>query len=607
MTKIVFANIIVLLLVFFSWTTVAQENYEIRNIKFEGNDTIPEETLLEAMIVHQTNFFDKKFAHKEPSLYSSELIETDIERLTRLYQRMGFLNARVQLMEPKIDEKRGKVDLTFKITEGKAFRIDSIKITILKEKPDFNTDSALNQVRKRLLLSYGKRFVDDELVSDVSTIRNEFRNYGYAYANAEYKITPKPEVLLADIEYIIQPGPKCYFGSTSLDGNKHVSDNFIRKQLRYKEGDEYNSSLLDESRKDMYKLQLFSILSFQPQTTKAQNPSIPINLFIDEAPRFTSKFGVGYGTEDKFRAFTDLTYKGLWGGARRVNLKLKHSALTPYQINLSYIQPQLLNSDLALTLNPFFSRLREPGYDIRDMGLNLKLSQEFSDDFSAYVSYYFEKVKSYAIDSTYLTSGETAIPYNKSGILLSTLFDNSDPKFSPNKGLNISLAYKLNGYLFGGDFNYSRVWTDVRNYQDLNKLTLATRLMIGAIHSGDNDQYIPVEDRFYAGGSNSIRGWQRSKLGPLREDGSPRGGSSAIQASVELRIPLIWKLSMVSFMDFGNVWEQEFHYRLNDLAWATGGGIRVDTPIGPIRFDVGVPVWNEKRSAEFFISVGQAF
>ncbi|RKD86349.1 outer membrane protein insertion porin family [Mangrovibacterium diazotrophicum] len=597
----------VLLFTLIAWTAVAQENYEIRKIKFEGNDTIPEETLLEGMILHPTNYFEKKFGQKEPSLYSSELIQTDIERLTKLYQRMGFLDAQVKMLEPEIDDKKEKVELTFKINEGEAFRIDSITYSIGGSGVDFNADSVLSLLREQLYLTKGKRFVDDELGSDVSTIKNEFKNYGYAYARADYKITPKPKERLADIEYIVQPGPKSYFGATSIDGNKHVSEKYIRKQLQYKEGDEYNSSLLDDTRKDMYKLQLFSILSFQPQTTKDQTPNIPVKIYVDEAPRFTSKFGVGYGTEDKIRAFTNLTYKGLWGGARRVNLQLKHSALTPYEINFSYIQPQLFSSDVSLTLNPFFSRIKEPGYDIRDMGLNVKFSQEFTDDLSGYVSYYFEKVKNYEIDSTYLTSGETDIPYNKSGILLSTLFDNSDPKFSPTKGLNISLAYKLNGYIFGGDFNYSRVWTDIRNYQDLDKLVLATRLMIGAIHSGDSDKFIPVEDRFYAGGSNSIRGWQRSELGPLRDDGTPRGGSSAIQASVELRIPLVWKLSVVSFMDFGNVWEQELHYRLNDLAWATGGGIRLETPIGPIRFDVGVPVWNEKRSAEFFLSVGQAF
>jgi len=597
----------VLLFTLIAWTTVAQENYEIRKIKFEGNDTIPEETLLEGMILHPTNYFEKKFGQKEPSLYSSELIQTDIERLTKLYQRMGFLDAQVKMLEPEIDDKKEKVELTFKINEGEAFRVDSITYSIGGAGVDFNADSVLSLLREQLYLTKGKRFVDDELGSDVSTIKNEFKNYGYAYARADYKITPKPKERLADIEYIVQPGPKSYFGATSIDGSKHVSEKYIRKQLQYKEGDEYNSSLLDDTRKDMYKLQLFSILSFQPQTTKDQTPNIPVKIYVDEAPRFTSKFGVGYGTEDKIRAFTNLTYKGLWGGARRVNLQLKHSALTPYEINFSYIQPQLFSSDVSLTLNPFFSRIKEPGYDIRDMGLNVKFSQEFTDDLSGYVSYYFEKVKNYEIDSTYLTSGETDIPYNKSGILLSTLFDNSDPKFSPTKGLNVSLAYKLNGYIFGGDFNYSRVWTDIRNYQDLNKLVLATRLMIGAIHSGDSDKFIPVEDRFYAGGSNSIRGWQRSELGPLRDDGTPRGGSSAIQASVELRIPLVWKLSVVSFMDFGNVWEQELHYRLNDLAWATGGGIRLETPIGPIRFDVGVPVWNEKRSAEFFLSVGQAF
>jgi outer membrane protein insertion porin family len=131
--------------------------------------------------------------------------------------------------------------------------------------------------------------------------------------------------------------------------------------------------------------------------------------------------------------------------------------------------------------------------------------------------------------------------------------------------------------------------------------------MAGGIHSGDSTGFIPVEDRFYSGGSNSVRGWNRSELGPKRESSTPLGGKSIIEANLELRQHLFWRLSGVAFIDAGNVQRNSFEYKLNELAYAVGGGLRVETPIGPIRFDVGFPVWNEKRSPQFFISVGQAF
>jgi len=595
------------ILVLTSGKLFAQNNYEIRKIAFRGNDSIPEEILLDAMVLHPINVFEKKFSRKEASLFNRELINTDLERLTRLYQREGFMDSKVELLETKINNKKEKVDLIFKITEGRPFLVDSISFRFYKNEQVPNAELIFQELKKELFLIQGSRFSDDDLTSDLFRIKNEFKNYGYAYIQADYQITLKQKVRKANIEYNLNAGPICYFGETTLEGNQHVKEKFIRKQLIYKEGDLYNTSLLDETRRKMYKLQLFSILSVQPQTTKEKTTPVPIKLYMDEAPRFTTKYGLGYGTEDKFRTFADITYKGLLGGPPRLNVQAKHSALTPYQINFSYIQPQLFNPKLSLTINPFISRFKEPGYDIRDIGINVKLSDQFTDDFSGYANYYSEKVKNYNSDPNALEPGETNIPYSKSGILFSTLFDNSLPKFTPQKGVNISVSYKLNGYLFGGDYSYSRIWTDIRNYQSLGKQVLASRLMVGGIHSGNIDKFIPVEDRFYAGGSNSVRGWRRSELGPMRRNRSPLGGSSVIQGAVELRIPLIWKLSLVSFLDFGNVWNEEFFYPLNDLAWASGGGLRFDTPIGPIRFDVGVPIWNEKRGAEFFISVGQAF
>jgi outer membrane protein insertion porin family len=198
-------------------------------------------------------------------------------------------------------------------------------------------------------------------------------------------------------------------------------------------------------------------------------------------------------------------------------------------------------------------------------------------------------------------------PYNKSGILLGTVFNNSSPQFTPEKGVNLALGFKLNGHLFGGSFNYTKFWGDFRTYHEIGNMVLAFRAMAGGINSTDSSQFIPVEDRFYSGGSNSVRGWNRSELGPKRESGTPLGGKSIVESSVEIRYPLFWRLSGVTFLDAGNVWEQSYQYQLGKLAYAAGAGLRMETPIGPIRLDLGFPIWNEKKSPQLFISVGQAF
>ena len=107
----------------------AQENYEIREINFVGNDSIEDDALLDPMVMYPLSYLEKKLTKKEPSLYNRELLETDLERLTRYYQREGFIDVHVELEEIKKKDKKKKVDLTFKIEQGMPFTVDSIRIT----------------------------------------------------------------------------------------------------------------------------------------------------------------------------------------------------------------------------------------------------------------------------------------------------------------------------------------------------------------------------------------------------------------------------------------------------------------------------------------------
>ncbi|MEN6457252.1 MAG: BamA/TamA family outer membrane protein [Prolixibacteraceae bacterium] len=588
----------------------AQENYEIRQVNFKGNTTLDDDVLLEGMAIKEVSYLEKLITKKEPSLFSQDLIELDVQRVIRIYQSEGFLDVKANLRPLKINDKKKTVKITIDIEEGEFVKVDSISVKTIGEAAKTDTDSLMRKTARKLLLSKEERFRDQSLNTDVQLIRDAYRNLGYAYSVADYGLDLRPEQRRVSIGYSVTPGPVCSFGETLISGNKHVSEKFLRKQLKYDEGELYNKFLLDETRQNFYRLQLFRIVSVLPESdAKTKRNPIPVKIQLEEAPRISTRFGVGYGTEDKFRAFVDLNYLSFLNTASRLNLYLKHSALEPYYLSLKWIFPQFPVNRSSMSFNPFVSRNSEPGYETRSYGINIPASYVVSDWLSGTLTYYLEDVKQQIEegDVEFPDMEKEDFPYFKSGILLNVLLNNSEPKFSPEKGISFMMGFKLNGHFFGSDFNYTRLWADFRNYHDIGKLTLAFRAMAGGIKSADESGFIPVEDRFYSGGSNSVRGWNRSKLGPKRESGTPMGGKSIVEGSVELRYPLFWKLSGVAFLDAGNVWTKSYSYRLNDLAYATGPGIRIETPIGPIRFDVGFPVWNEKKSPQFFISVGQAF
>lgn len=588
----------------------AQENYEVRKINFHGNKTLDDDVLLEGMAIKAVTYLEELITKKVPSLYSRELIELDVQRLIRIYQSEGFLDVKANLRPLKTNNKRRIVRITIDIEEGEPVKVDSISIKTNGKVAKTDTDSLIRKISRKLLLSGGERFRDESLNNDILLIRDAYRNLGYAYSSVDYKLDLQPERRLTPIHYAVTPGPLCSFGETSLSGNKHISETFLRKQLEYKEGDLYNKLLLDKTRRNLYFLQLFRIVSVLPEAdAKTKKNPIPIKIYLEEAPRTSARFGVGYGTEDKFRTFIDLNYLSFLNTASRLNLYLKHSALEPYSASLKWIFPQFPIHKSTVSFNPFLSRNSEPGYETRSYGINIPASYVFNEWLSSSLTYYLEDVKQQIEDGDleFPDMEKENFPYFKSGILFNILLNNSEPKFSPTKGINFLMGFKLNGHFLGSDFNYTRLWADFRNYQEIGKLTMAFRAMAGGIRSADKSEFIPVEDRFYSGGSNSVRGWNRSELGPKRESGTPMGGKSIIEGNLEFRYPLFWQLSGVVFMDAGNVWTESYSYKLNELAYAAGSGLRIDTPIGPIRLDIGFPVWNEKKNPQFFISVGQAF
>jgi len=593
-----------------SFNSGAQENYEIRRINFHGNKTLDDDFLLENMALKGVSYVKKILTKNEPFLYNEEMIRLDLERLTRIYQREGFLFVDVSSGPLTVNNKRKTVKLNFNIKEGDPVLVDTATIKILNESPGINTDSLINKVTNKLDLIKGKRFREASLEEDTRILEKSLTDLGYAYTKITYELDLDIEDHKTAIHYSAQPGPKSYFGETTISGNKKVSEQFISKQLKYDKGDLYSRSLLNKTRENLYRLHLFRVVSISPQkNSKTAKNMIPVNIYTEEAPRLNTRFGAGYGTEDKFRTFLDINYLGFLGTARRVNLFFKHSALEPYSFHIRWIQPQFMGLNSSVSLNPFLMSKSEPGYTVRTFGINIPFTYYINRWLTSKVTYYFEDVEQTVEpgDEDFPDIDTEKFPYNKSGFLLSTVFDNSNPEFSPERGFNVSLGLKLNGYLFGGNYNYTRLWGDFRIYHEIKNIVLAFRVMGGGICSADTSNFIPVEDRFYSGGSNSIRGWSRSALGPMRNNGKPLGGKSIFECNMEVRYHIFWRLSVVAFIEAGNVWKKSYSFNLNDLGYAAGSGIRIETPIGPVRFDAGFPVRSEKKSPQFFISVGQAF
>lgn len=558
----------------------AQEGYAVRKVHFIGHETFSKSVLLNQTSLRESNLLTRLFKKQPPSYYNAEFLQADLDRLRRFYQREGFLHAGISLDSVELNEDKQRVNVWVRVDEGKR---------VMMGKTPFR-DEAINIK----LGKYVQALVDS----------------GYLYAKGHHTIDLLPGDTVADVSYILEPDSLVRVSNLEISGQRRIKETLILNQSMLKPGDAFTAKGLEETRAYLNDLQLFKVVSVTPLFTAGlRSTTLPLAIRVEEAPSLSGKVGVGYGTEDKFRAFADLTYKGLFGGPTRLNLNMKHSALDPYYVNVKWIHPRFLSRQTALTVNPFLRRQTEPGFETRSLGLNLPVNTRLNEQLDASLGYYYATVTQFGVEGDILVPDPESpnLLYNKSGITAALTYRTAKPLLTPEAGFQVQMGAKVNGYLFGGDYHFTRLWVDARQYSTISHFVLSLRAMGGLLSPTSEDGFIPVEERFYTGGSTSNRGWARSMLGPLRSSGSPAGGKSLLELNMELRRPLFWLLDAAVFVDAGNVWTASLHYPLNELAYAAGAGLRLNTPIGPVRLDVSRPLWHDKKSWQFFLNIGQAF
>ena len=592
----------------------AVENDVIRKIKFKGNKEFTDRELKEQISFSQSTRIGRKYFKQNISYYSENDYNKNIAELKHFYQSEGFLD--VQFGEPliKTKGKRNKIKITFYITENKPIITNSV--TFLFNNKDEELEQFLynNPDKHKNMLSArkGVRFRDEFVFQDKENIAIYLTNRGYPYANAMSHIFVDTTAKTAMIIWEIERGPIGYFSDVSISGQKRTPEKTINKQIAFKPGDVYSRNKLDQTQQQIFQLGAFRVASVKAMVTQEHNDYIPVQITVTEAPRTATRVGVGYGREDHFRGFIDFTVLNFPYGVQRLNVYAKHSGTEPYRIETTLTQPAAFGPNSTAALSPFAKKLKEPGYELTNYGANLMLTQKFSKYINGSLNLYHEQV---VLDTTSIadlnlsTSTLDALSnYTKNGLTTGLIYNSSTPPFEPVTGWSVAFNTKINNIIIKGVYPFYKYTFEVKNYTSLNyRIVAATKFKIGSVIPTGEGSYIPVEERFFAGGSRSVRGWGRQQLGPLDKDGIPIGGNSLIEINIEPRINIRGPLSLVVFSDIGNVWRQSNHFRLNELRFSAGAGLRYSTPIGPIGIDFARPIFDKDKFWQFHLNIGNSF
>jgi len=590
-----------------------QESQKIRikKIIFTGNNAFKSKKLLKIVKTRP------RFLFLSAGLYNKDVLTEDVERLKAFYKREGFLDVKVDY-STEIKEK-GLMFVAFSIDEGTKYFVGSISI---KGNSIISKEDITSSLKECLP---GKAFSNDLLQLDVDKIKEVYFDKGYIFADVQSATSIDPKTGKVNIDHSIIEGEIAYVDRIHVVGNVKTKDVVIRRELRINPGERFDGQKLRRSRERLRNLGFFEEVGFNIEPGSATNKK---NLVVDVKESKTGEFsfGGGYSSIDQFVGFASIRQRNFdfknfpyFTGDGQDLVLYSEWGTVRQNFQLSFTEPWIFDYPLSFGFDLFqSSRERESdvgyGYDEKRTGGNLRLDKEISEYLSTGIIYRNEIIKISDIDPTASNEllkeeGENTI----SSIGLKLALDKRDNKFDPTKGLYLGGWFDIAGGMFGGDKDFTRFTTRTSyNIPTWPNSVLELRLRVGIMDPFGDSSEVPIYERFFAGGANTIRGYQERKVGPIdsaSED--PIGGESMLVANIEYTKPLFEYIKVAAFFDSGNVWAKSSDFGSGDFKSGFGLGARIKTPIGPIRLDYGIPLDKEpgedKREGQFYFSMSHGF
>src|SRR5271166_3885429 len=417
-----------------------------------------------------------------------------------------------------------------------------------------------------------------------------------------------PEQNLLDVEFQPEAGPKADIGPISFTGLKHMNESFVRRRLLLHQGELYNPQTIDKARQDLLSIGVFSVVRPEPAAALDPNGQLPINFDLTERPLHAVDVGIAYSTDLGINVNTAWHDRNLFGNAEQLNLtaaaQLGGNALVRpgYQIGAQFLKPDFLVRDQTLEADVNAVDQSLQAYDQTGLFEKIALNRKLSPHWTVSVGLSGEQES--------IVQEDVTRHYNLVGIPAGLKYDSTSNLLNPTSGIRAALLVTPTESIGTPSATFVIMQISGSTYFDFfndGRSILALRGLLGQI-SGTGVFGLPPDQRFYAGGSSTVRGYRYQTLGPQFPDEKPTGGTAISTGTVEFRQRILGNYGVVGFVDVGQVTANGAPFT---SAWHAGAGIgaRYYTPIGPIRLDVAVPLNKLPGgdSFEIYIGIGQAF
>jgi len=530
-------------------------------------------------------------------------LDEDVDRIVQLYNDHGYIQARVESSDIQIDRLRARATVTVVLVEGPQFTVGGVDVTGTNVLP-------VQEIRRRITLKPGDVFSRAKLRDSVKAITDVYGAIGRASVDVSPNLAQDLAQRKINIAFEINEGPEVFVERINISGNTRSEEKILRREIPMAEGDLFTTQKLARARQKLVNLNYFDKVN-ATTTPGASKDKIIITIDVTEKPTGVFSIGGGYSSQDGLLGTLNLSQNNFLGRGWIVSVRLAGGADVQTG-TISFTEPWLFDRPLSAGFDLFNNRRIFTDYTVNSLGADIRLGHPIGD-YSRWNAVY--RVSQDRISNVADTASVNL--RDQQGTHLTSLVgvglsrDTRDNTFETTRGSTSSIGLDLAGIGFGEQ--WLRTTASSSYFLPAWRDHVLGFRMSGGYSFGWGDNPVPLFERFFLGGPNSIRSFKAQEVSPKDSSGTKIGGNIQLLANVEYTVPLFYGIRGALFLDAGNVWGPDIaageKFDPTDLHYAGGMGFRWLSPFGPIRVDYGVNLnpGRKDKFGNFHFSVGSAF
>jgi len=564
----------------------------IKNIFLVGAKSFEEKKIKDVLRITESRLFTRMD-------YDRRLVKLDAINIKTFYVSKGFLGVEVK---DSISYNNNNVDVYFLIAEGKRYYTNRIIISGNKEFPN-------KTILKTLGLKLHKPYNPVKTNTNSILLEERYRRKGKLFSSIKISDSIEDSV---EIFINIDEGPNVYINNILFKGIGSVDSIIVKRELLFNAGEMYDQEKIDQSQRQLLQTGIYSVANITPlKITKSDslvNLLVELRRFsqyewISEGGYYPIEYYEGTEPEPGAGVLVEWRSRSLWRSATSLSTKLSGQTL----ISENSLNPKL-RFDVSIA-NPWLYKLKIPS----KAQVYLESFRDYISIGSPYVTrygielvntYFLDKIerRSYIETRLYLDRFSRKDYLNFENLLLNTnsgkqirvekhsfevniRLDRADDPLYPKEGLVYSGQINGTGGFLGGNRDFIKLDFGLKGYKPIfNDVIFAAQIKYGMITGWNESYHDYLYDKFYLGGSNSLRGWDMLRY-RVDENDQPSGGVIRVLNNYEIRFPLFWLIGGELFVDGGSIYDNYKSISINDLSWNGGFGLTLSTPLGPVRLD----------------------